>query len=308
MRIWEDDPARALSFSAAEAAAPALGFIVEHDLLRSALWGALADVTLHAGADVVDCELDGERPLLTLADGRRLAATLVVAAEGADSALRERAGVPATALDYPQRALVCHVATQRPHGATAYQRFLDSGPLAFLPLADGRSSIVWSAEAKLAAELLALDEAAFCARLATAAQGVLGAIQAATPRQAFPLRLLHAARYAVPGLALVGDSAHVVHPLAGQGVNLGLADAQALATVLGDARAAGRRLGALRTLQRYERARRAANLEMLALTDALYRTFAFSAPAWMRLRRWGLATVDRLGPLKQFLMQQAMGL
>jgi len=308
MEVWEDDPARALVFDAAELGAPELGFIVEDRLLRAALWAGLGQAaTVTTGAQVTGLRLDGG-PRLRFADGTTLAADLVVAAEGAESPVRDWAGIDPVGWSYDQRALVSHVETGQPHGSTAYQRFLPTGPLAFLPLADGRSSIVWSTSVTEAQQLLALDDSAFRESLAAALGHRLGAIGACSPRVAFPLRLLHAERYVVPGVALVGDSAHVVHPLAGQGLNLGLADAQALVEVVTEARAGRRKIGALRVLQRYERRRKAENLEMLALTDGLNRLFRLRGPGLGALRELGLSLVSRAGPLKQGLARRAMGL
>ena len=308
MEVWEENPRQALVFDAAELGAPELGFIVEDSLLRASLWAGLGQaMTVMAGAQVSGLSLEGG-PRLTLAGGPALQAELVVAAEGADSPLRDWAGIEPVGWSYDQRALVSHVETERAHGGTAYQRFLRNGPLAFLPLADGRSSIVWSTQAAEARELLALDEHTFRESLAAALDHRLGAIGACTPRVAFPLRLLHAERYVVPGLALVGDSAHVVHPLAGQGLNLGLADAQALVDVVDQARRGRKAIGALRVLQRYERRRKAANVEMLALTDGLNRLFRLRVPGLGPLRELGMALVSRSGPLKQGLARRAMGL
>lgn len=308
MEIWDRVPSRALTFDAAELAVPELGFIVEDLPLRRALWDALAGVAQYVPAQVADaaCGADGGR--LTLADGRVLEAALLVAAEGADSTLRERCGIGTQGWSYGQRAIVSHVATEEAHGGVAYQHFLPDGPLAFLPLCDGRSSVVWSCADARAGELLALDDAAFCARTGEAIEHRLGAVTAATPRVAFPLRLLHAEHYAKPGLALVGDSAHVVHPLAGQGMNLGLADAAALAAVVEPARAQGKAIGHPRVLARYERRRKADTLEMLALTDALSRLFRATLPGIEGLRELGMALVERSGPLKRRLAQRAMGL
>jgi 2-octaprenylphenol hydroxylase len=298
MEVWETNPARALVFDAAELGAPELGFIVEDRLLRAALWAGLGNaVSVMTGAQVTGLQRE-EAPRLTLANGDTLDAEIVVAAEGAESPLREWAGIDPVGWSYDQRALVSHVETERPHG----------GPLAFLPLADGRSSIVWSTQAAEADELLALDENSFREALAAALDNRLGAIGACSPRFAFPLRLLHAEHYVVPGLALVGDSAHVVHPLAGQGLNLGFADALALVDVVTAARKERKRIGALRVLQRYERRRKAQNVEMLALTDGLNRLFRLRVPGLGPLRELGMSLVSRSGPVKQALARRAMGL
>ena len=305
MRVWEDTPAAGLHFAAAELRTAQLGYIVENDLLVSALWAALDGVDLRRGCDVEEIEPGAAAARLQLSDGSTLQARLVVAADGADSALRERAGIETRGWAYPHKALVCHVRTERAHGATCYQRFLPSGPLAFLPLADGRCSIVWSTHE--AEALLALDEGAVRERLGEALQHELGSILECTPRVVFPLRLLHASEYVRERLALVGDAAHVIHPLAGQGVNLGLADVQLLAQLLTEARQRQVDIGSLRLLRRYERARQADNLDMLAMTDALYRAFDTRVAGWDELRRYGMDAINRLAPLKRYFAQRATG-
>jgi ubiquinone biosynthesis UbiH/UbiF/VisC/COQ6 family hydroxylase len=307
MRVWERGPQHALRFDGADSGRAELGWIVEHSLLVAALWSALDGVARYEHAVIEGAELGETGCRLHLADGRSLQARLVVAADGADSQLRGLAGIDTLGWDYAQRAIVCHVRTERPHRAIAWQRFLASGPLAFLPLADGRCSIVWSAEAALAEELLALDDAAFLAGLGEAYELALGAVLQTTPRRSFPLRLLHAQDYVRPGLVLVGDAAHAVHPLAGQGVNLGLADVWQLVATLAQAREAGRDWSGLRRLQVYARARKAANLEMLALTDGLYRAFRLRLPGVKAALGLGMEAVDRMGPLKSWLARQAAG-
>lgn len=307
MRVWETNPERGLCFRAGDAGRGELGWIVEHGLILSALWARLEALARLTNAVIESAEFGASRARLALAGGRRLDARLVVAADGADSPLRRFAGIETVARGYGERALVSHVRTEQPHRATAYQRFLPSGPLAFLPLSDGRSSIVWSAEETVAQELLALDDAAFRARLAEASERVLGEIGEATPRLAFPLRLQHAREYARPGLVLIGDAAHTLHPLAGQGLNLGLADAECLADTLAAARDAGRDWSGARTLARYARARKAANLEMLALTDALDRAFRLRVPGLRALLAVGLRAVDRWDPVRAWFARQAVG-
>ena len=194
------------------------------------------------------------------------------------------------------------------HRETAWQRFLPTGPLAFLPLADGRCSIVWSATESRAEELLALEKEDFRRELEDAFEARLGPIGDIGPRAAFGLRLQHAEQYVKPHLALIGDAAHAVHPLAGQGVNLGLLDAAALAAALFDARDRRRDIGGLWTLRRYERARRGDNMLMLAAMDGLKRLFGNELPPLAALRSAGLSTVDRLAPVKHLFMRHALGL
>ena len=306
MQVWEGTPAQSLAFDAAELAVPELGHIVEDSLLRATLWEALGGAGVRTGAHVTGLALDNGRARLTLSTGEMLDAGLVVAAEGADSPLRDWAGIDAGGWSYPQRSIVCNVTTAKPHRGIAYQRFMPAGPLAFLPLADGRSSIVWSTDTAEAEELMALDDAGFRERLADAFQLCLGAITAADRRFAFPLRLLHAQRYVAPGVVLVADAAHVMHPMAGQGLNLGLADVEALVAVLGEARKQGKPVGALRVLQRYERRRKAENVEALALVDGLHRLFRLRAPELGGLRELGLSLVGRAGLVKTALAKRAM--
>ncbi|MDB5973295.1 MAG: UbiH/UbiF family hydroxylase [Nevskia sp.] len=305
MRVWERGPEHALRFDCADTGRAELGWIVEHSLVVDRLWAKLDGVVRYECAVIESAAFGETGTTLRLADGRELRAQLVVAADGAESQLRGLAGIDTVGWGYAQRAIVCHVRTQQPHRGTAWQRFLSSGPLAFLPLADGRCSIVWSAEEALAQELLALDDAAFLARLGEALEHALGEVVEATPRISFPLRLLHAQDYVRPGLVLVGDAAHAIHPLAGQGVNLGFADVQELAQTLAAARDAGRDWAGLRNLQRYARARKAANLEMLTLTDGLYRAFRLRVPGLKAALGLGMEAVGKLGPLKAWLARQA---
>lgn len=304
MQVWRDAPQQALRFDASPG--ESLGAIVEHGLLNAALWQQNGNWQRLAETEISSVSADEEGAQVTLGDGRVLRARLLVIADGPDSPLRAQLGIDSIGWDYSQRALVAHVATEKPHGGIARQRFLATGPLALLPLADGRCSIVWSCSAALATELLALDAAAFRQRLATASGQVLGAITHSTPLRSFPLRLNHVPSPVVPGAVVIGDAAHVVHPLAGQGVNLGLADAAALVATLTAARDAGRGWWRVRTLAAYARQRNAETIEMLAMTDGLSRAFTSSAVLGDALG-WGLSAVNRAGPLKQWFSQRAQG-
>lgn len=315
MVVWQHAGAPegpgSLVFDAAGQGCAELGWIVENDLLRGALWAACAG---RAGIDL----LDGAAPVaagvaprgafVTLADGRRLEAALLVGADGHHSWLRDALGVAAPSRDYGQLALVAHVAGERAHGDTAWQRFLPDGPLALLPLADGRSSIVWSCPTARAGELLAAPDAQFDAALTEASGGVRGALHVTTRRASFPLAAAHAAHYTGLRFALVGDAAHRVHPLAGQGVNLGFQDAAALAEVLAAHLAVpGADAGDPLALRRYERRRRGANLATLAAMDALHALFTSTVPGVARAGGAGLGLVDRIAPLKRRLADYAMG-
>lgn len=310
MQVWERAAERGLHFDAADSGSGALGWIVEQGLILSAAWAQLGELPRRVGVEALALQLPDEddsrcRASLQLSDGSELRPRLIVAADGADSPLRERAGIATTSWRYAQQAIVAQVRMSVAQAATAYQRFLATGPLAFLPQADGRHSIVWSADRAAAAELLALDDTAFGAVLAEASQYALGDTVEAGPRTAFPLRLLHAEDYHRPGLVLVGDAAHAVHPLAGQGANLGFADVAQLTSTLVAARDAGRDWASPRTLATYSRARKAANLEMLALTDALQRGFGTAVPGLRQLLGLGLEAVNKVGPIKGLLATQA---
>jgi 2-octaprenylphenol hydroxylase len=245
---------------------------------------------------------------VTLKDGRRLQARLLVGADGADSAVRRAAGIGARQIDVGQKGIVATVRTEKPHQRTARQRFLATGPLAFLPLGDAHtSSIVWSAAIARAEVLMGLDDAAFAAELQAALGHHLGAIVSVSRRQAFALALTHAQAYTAARVALIGDAAHTVHPLAGQGVNLGLMDAAVLAQLLRDG-AARRDIGAHELLRRYERARKGENLGMIAVTGGFKYLFGSSWTWVRRLRGLGFGLVDAATPLKHAMMRRAAGL
>jgi ubiquinone biosynthesis UbiH/UbiF/VisC/COQ6 family hydroxylase len=305
MQVWSAAPERALHFDAAEAARAELGWIVPHGPLLDALWSELPPRRLRIGQAPVALSQDAGAVSLKLADGQILQAPLLIACDGARSRIRDWAGIDTDARSYAQQALVATVQTAQPHRACARQRFCGADVLALLPLQDGRCSLVWSTPDAMA--LQALDETAFCARLGEASQYVLGEVQAAGPRVVAPLQWLHAQRYVSGRVVLAGDSAHALHPLAGQGVNLGLADLAALRHTLARLRAQGRDLADPRALARYQRARQADNLDMLTLTDALARGFAAPVPGLPGLLDWGLNLVDRAGPLKHWLIRRATG-
>jgi 2-octaprenylphenol hydroxylase len=310
MEVWDAAGSGRIHFSAAEIGEPNLGHIVENRVTQLALWERLEklpNVTLRVPAGVSELLLEDE-PVLRLGDGELLQAGLIVAADGRDSQIRAMAGIGTKGWDYDQHAIVATISPQQHHGFTARQRFMKTGPLAFLPIDDGRCSIVWSTSPQEATELMALDEAAFCSALTHASEHMLGEVKAVGPRGVFPLRLGHAETYIKPGLALVGDAAHAIHPLAGQGVNLGFLDAAALAETLIEARAAGRSIGSQSTLRRYERARKGGNMAMLAAMDAFKRTFSNEILPLRLARNLGLSLADNAGPLKGLLVRRAMGL
>jgi len=310
MHVWDAESGAAIDFDAHSEGRDRLGYIVENNLVQWMLWQALqtAGVRVLCPAEVKAFEAREDRIQLELADGETLAAGLLVAADGAASPLRQLAGIGTRGRDYAQRAVVAHVTTERPHEDTAWQRFLPGGPLALLPLADGRSSIVWSLPEAEARRVLALDGQAFLDELGVASDFRLGRIVAATPRAAFPLKLQLAERYQADRFVLLGDAAHAVHPLAGQGVNLGLRDVAELRDTLIDARAAGRDIGAAHVLRRYARRRRSADtLDALGF-DALARIYAWQSPVLVAARGMGVRLIDRLAPLKRKLSEHAAGL
>jgi 2-octaprenylphenol hydroxylase len=297
-----------LTFDCAQIGEPNLGYIVEGRALQ---WQCLqsaraAGVVLIEGA--VQSTLCGDQDIaLRLTDGRELRSQLLVAADGTESKTRELLGIGTAGHAYHQDALVAHVQTTRPHANTAWQRFLSTGPVAFLPLNDGRSSIVWSVDRSQAALLSAMDPDAFGAALTAASGEVLGQCTLTTPLATFPLKLQYAIDYARPRAVLLGDAAHVVHPLAGQGLNLGLLDGAALAQVLGGA-GAPENFGDYRHLRRYERWRRSENLLAAAALDGLERLFSRTDPLSAGLRGAGLRAVGRMPFLKRRLAQRALGL
>lgn len=313
MRVW---PARerprgpgGLSFDAAELGEPDLGHIVEQRLVQTALLEAFAarGGRLHRGS-LRDLRFERDAVWLETEEGA-IRARLVVGADGARSRVRELAGLEATIEEYGQAAIVANVRTEKPHERTAWQRFLEPGTLALLPLASGESSIVWSVPAATAARLLAASVADFEAELTAASDRVLGSIALASARLSFPLQRLSAGRYVLERCALIGDAAHVVHPLAGQGVNLGLLDAAALVEALSRAHAEREDPGALRVLRGYERSRKGANELMAAAMSALNTFLAGgSNDPLSRLAQQGLGLVDRSGALKRFFMERALGL
>ena len=313
MVVWDaasrPDARDALHFSAAESGEPDLGHIVENLRVPWALLESpsLKGITqLRAGLESLQFEDDAAR--LTLSDGRRLACGLVVGADGGQSRTRELCGIGRAGWAYGQSAVVAHLRTARPHRHTAWQRFLPDGPIALLPLADGRVSLVWSTSPTEAAELLAAEPATFSRRVTEASDHVLGEVEVDSGRAAFPLALWHARDYVRPRLALVGDAAHTIHPLAGQGVNLGLLDAAALVQVLAHAEATGGEPFGTRVLRRYERWRRSENALMLGTTDTINRLFGERSVPVAAARRLGMALVASQPLLRRVLVERALGL
>jgi 2-octaprenylphenol hydroxylase len=313
MVVWDAagrrDGRDVLRFSAAETGEPNLGHIADNQRVQWALHQSphVHGVTrLRAGLEGLEFDADGAR--LTLTDGRRYACTLVVGADGGKSRVRELCGIGRAGWTYGQTAVVAHLRPEQSHRGTAYQRFLPDGPLAFLPLRDGRVSLVWTTTPDDAAALQALEPAEFSLRVTEASDRVLGRVELDSGRAGFPLALWHSREYVRPHLVLVGDAAHTIHPLAGQGVNLGFLDAAALVEVLGDAVAAGGDAFALRSLRRYERWRRSENALMLGVCDSINRLFGEKNVAVAGLRRLGLGLVAGQPFARRALVQRALGL
>jgi 2-octaprenylphenol hydroxylase len=317
MRVWDGSGTGQVHFSAASVHAEVLGHIVENRVVQDALLDALYDVDLGIlpNARLEQLRRSGDDWLLTLTDGRQLRAPLLIAADGANSAVRRLAGCATREWDYLHHAIVTSVRCAKPHQQTAWQRFTDDGPLAFLPLAGRGSdatehwcSIVWSVTPREAERLMALDDTAFRYALGKAFEWRLGEVLEADPRHSIPLRQRHAKRYVEPGLALIGDAAHTIHPLAGQGVNLGFLDAAVLAEVLMHALERGESLADIRVLSRYERRRMPHNLAMMAAMEGFERLFQADPLPLRWLRNSGLNLVDGLNEGKALLVRQALGL
>lgn len=315
MHVWDGSGTGQIHFSAASVHAEVLGHIVENRVVQDALLDALrrgGSVELMAGARVEQLQQDEHGWSLVLADGQRLSAGLVVAADGANSAVRRLAGCETREWDYLHHAIVTSVRCAEPNQRTAWQRFTDDGPLAFLPLQRAGDphwcSIVWSVTEQEAQRLMGLDDEAFRHALGRAFEYRLGEVLEVDPRLCIPLRQRHAKRYVQPGLALIGDAAHTIHPLAGQGVNLGLLDAAVLAEVLLSAIARDAQLGDPRVLGRFERRRMPHNLTMMAAMEGFERLFQADPLPLRWLRNAGLKGIQALPEAKALFVRQALGL
>jgi 2-octaprenylphenol hydroxylase len=315
MTVWdargEPGGLGSLTFDCAPLGEPNLGSIVEGRALAS----ACASAAYVAGVVLIDADLQGivtgpAAVRVQLGDGRELSSLLLIGADGTESKTRKLLGIDTAGHAYHQDALVAHVRTAKPHARTAWQRFLATGPLALLPLPDGRSSVVWSTTRAEANRLRALDAAAFGEALTQASGAVLGACELTTAVAAFPLELQYALDYVRPRAVLLGDAAHVVHPLAGQGMNLGLLDCASLASVLGEGGGAGATaaFGEQQVLRRYERWRRSENLLAATALDGLERLFGNDNPLLSRVRMFGLTAVGRVAFVQRALAQRALGL
>lgn len=315
MTVWDEGGNGRIYFDSAEMAQPCLGYIVENRvILQAALerMRTLGNVDVYSPVTIREMTVDQDRVQVMLDDDTMLTADLVVGADGAMSMVRHWAGIDSRSWSFEQKAIVATVRTGAPHAAVARQRFLATGPLAFLPLDDPNTcSIVWSADLARADELLAMTNPDFIEALQTAIAigpgADLGEVLEVSERAVFPLTAIHAKDYVAERTVLVGDAAHRIHPLAGQGLNLGLADIAVLAEVLIDARHEKKDIGSRRVLRRYERWRRGSNQLMLAAMDGFKRLFGSDDPVARALRNFGLDVADSLTPVKHRIMMYAAG-
>ncbi|NRA55054.1 MAG: FAD-dependent monooxygenase [Gammaproteobacteria bacterium] len=323
MEVWDTDSFGKIAFDAQQLRCQSLGTIVENSVIQSALWQQaelLENIRLYHPYQCQSVAFGDKEAWLTLTDEQggteSLTAKLVVGADGANSWLRTKADIPLTSWDYDHHALVATIETDLAHQQTARQVFLPEGPLAFLPLANAQGnspeqnlcSIVWSLSPESAQELAQCDELEFNRRLTTAFDNRLGYCQLKSARAIFPLKMRYARSFAKQRIALVGDAAHTIHPLAGLGVNLGLLDAAALAQEVLANHNAGKDIGELANLRRYERWRKADATQMIATMEGLKRLFSGSNPVKKLVRDLALVAVDHIDPIKDIFIRHAMGL
>ena len=314
MRVWDAsgyfEGPDTLRFEAAEFALSELGFIVENTLIQHAVLQQLDAVkqAVEFETPIISIAQSDDRFSVDFANGETITADLIVGADGAGSFVRNSAGITVDAWAYPQSAFVTHLRPEKSHQYTAWQRFLRNGPVALLPLQDGRVSVVWSTTPEEADKAIAASNDELSDMLSEATDHVLGRLLPEGPRGSFPLKAQHANNYVLPGLALVGDAAHAVHPLAGQGANLGLADAARLVNVLDEAIGNDEYPGDMPVLRRYERARKGANQTMLYFIDSLNRLFLSESDSVANLRGSGMRLFNLSGPIREQAVHVALGL
>ncbi len=315
MFVWDKTGVGQIQFDSAELGVSELGAIIENNVLQQMLLEkvqAADNITYFCPQDITQIDYPSEEvkqsdSVITLSSGKKIQAQLLVGADGVNSSVRKAASIQRVKQSYQQQGLVCNVATHESHQNTAWQCFMASGPLAFLPLYNGQSSIVWSLDDEAAQQTMALDDSAFKLALAEASEYKLGEIVGVGERFLFPLSHGHVNEYVKPGLALIGDAAHNIHPLAGQGANLGIADAFVLAEVICTARRAGRQWAALHTLSKYQRQRKGANQLMEISMTGFKRLFGDDNALLSEIRNAGLSLVDHLPALKYRIIKQALG-
>jgi len=309
MHVWDQKGFGEIHFDAEESGVDQLGHIIENNTIQHSLWlraNKHENIKILCPASVETLNIDEQPVKLTLNNKTELTANLIIAADGANSQLRTLANINSPSRAYNQKGVVATLKTEHGTQSAAWQRFMPSGPLALLPIADDLFSIVWSAEDDFAEELLALSDDAFNQVVTEASENRLGELKLISKRAAFPLNRAHADQYIKPGFALVGDAAHVVHPLAGQGVNLGLLDAATLADVLITARDNKKLISSLTTLRRYERTRKGDNLITQYTMDGFKHLFSNDNGPLKLLRNIGLAATNKINPIKQFFAQSGM--
>lgn len=310
MHVWDSTGVGQIHFDSAELGLDTLGYIIENNVIQLALLAIVQQAEMIdwlCPAKIESLDTGEELKQLRLTDGNALTAKLIVGADGANSIVRKTMGIELVRKSYQQQAIVCTVATEYEHQQTAWQCFLPSGPLAFLPLADGSCSIVWSLDETRVEQMMALDDETFSGKLGESFEYRLGSVKTVSSRAVFPLGHGHVDCYVQQGLALIGDAAHNIHPLAGQGANLGIMDAACLAEVITDALQARRQWSALHTLRKYERSRKGDNRLMEATMTGFKHLFGNGNPLLTEIRNIGLNVADHAGPIKQMLINQALG-
>lgn len=312
IRILDGDSPFFLHYDHEELGVGPMGYIIENTHLRRALIQAVKQnplITVLENTSVLDAEPDAHHITLSLTDQKKIKAKLLVIAEGRGSDLREKAGIKVRTHDYRQTAIICAVKHEKSHGNAAIERFLPAGPFAILPLPGGmHSSLVWTERAHLAQYYMEMNDADFIAAITERFGDYLGKLTLASPRWQYPLSLTHAETLYGPRQALVGDSAHAIHPIAGQGFNLSMRDIETLSNLVAGRLSLGLDIGAEDMLSEYQRTRKADNFRMIAATDGLNRLFSNSLPGVTLARRLGLGFIEKMPGLKKRFMRQAMGL
>ena len=310
MHVWDHKGFGEVHFAAEDVGAPNLGHIVENRVIVASLWEQIthqANIKHVADVEIVSIEREGDQTKLIASNDDVLSASLVIGADGARSSVRELVGLTASTSSYDQEGVVCTVKAEQGNASTAWQRFMPTGPLALLPMNEEYFSIVWSTSSEQAQSLVNASEESFNQALTQASEAVCGKLSVVGERAAFPLRKLKAERYVLDGVALIGDAAHVIHPLAGQGVNLGFLDAAMLMDVLTEARAHRESIGAMGVLRRYERARKGHNLAVQSAMDGLNLLFTNPNIFTSLTRNFGLGVLNKKSFLKNTLVKVALG-